>query len=220
MKSYLFAFVVLASSVAAADSIGIPLSSGLSLADGRIVKTERADLIASELKLTAPRGIRREGGQTGFEQSAPILLDEPYVVRDVKGQQHRVRVKALVKDILWVINEPMALEEAAPVAANISGVFRVASWTIDGLPTASVYPSLELRDDGTFRMGGAQGRWSRGDRTIHLEGHYKQWGPATISSAGQSVAFQFSRGPLQYRIVMERVSGAPELTASASTPGL
>jgi len=50
-------------------------------------------------------------------------------------------------------------------------------------------PELELRDDGTYQMGAARGRWRQVGGELVLDGSFSGWGRGAVSVDGNALAF-------------------------------
>lgn len=78
------------------------------------------------------------------------------------------------------------------------GEFVQRAVSINGLPTTAQFGALVLTEDGRYRLGRAEGRWSRRGAAIQFEGPIAPWGEAVVTEAG--IHFEFLRGPLRYSV--------------------
>jgi hypothetical protein len=200
---------------ASAQNFYAQVPSGIDLVNAQAAPLEGAALSLFDSHLQASHGIRLESVET-FSASVPIVLDTPYVVRDAQGMLFRVWVYRVQGQQRKVAVAPYAQR---PVDfAALQGRFRTTSFRVNGQESGASQPDLRLYRDGTYRLGGASGRWEKGSAsTVAFDGYYANWGRAVVAHDGQSLKFKYTRGQLTFELVYSRVSDIDTL-ASAEPP--
>lgn len=204
---------LLASLPSAAFDAVLPSASGLQLPGLAVTSCAQADVCVAGKRLEARHGIRRNTALSGFAASLPILLEEPYSVRDASGAEYRLRVLGEVHGMLWI----ELLGSSHPLPANASaasaGRFSVSQVRIGGEDTDARYPPIELRADGTFQLGRTSGHWFAERGQVLLTGHFSSWGPAQLSADSRTLTFRFRRETLDFEMTFSRLEPSAELVA-------
>jgi hypothetical protein len=166
--------------------------------------------------LEARYGIRPEGRSQGFVNIYPLVLDEPYRVRDVSGAEYRLWAHDAVDGRVSLEVLPLVGPALPGDSTGVAGHYRFTAVRIGGENTDSRYPDLRLGADGVYHLGSTTGAWSTHRGAVTLSGHFGTWGPAQILPDG-SLVFRFSRGELAFEIALERAAEAP--SKDSRTPG-
>ena len=167
--------------------------------------------------LEARYGIRPEGRSQGFVNLYPLVLDEPYRVRDVSGAEYRLWAHDAVDGRVSLEVLPLVGPALPGDSTGVAGHYRFTAVRIGGENTDSRYPdSSGLGADGVYHLGSTTGAWSTNRGAVTLSGHFGTWGPAQILPDG-SLVFRFSRGELAFEIALERSAEAP--SKDSRTPG-
>ena len=205
----LLCVATLAAFPASAFDAFLPSSAGLTLPGLAVKACAEADLCVQGKRLEARHGIRRD--TSGFGESIPVVLEEPYWVRDAQGAEYRLWVRGEVNGMLWV----ELLGTTRPLPSNPSrsaaGRFSASQVRIGGEDTDARYPPIELKADGSFQMGRTAGHWFAERGKVVLTGHFATWGPAELSPDSKVLTFHFRRGPLDFEMVFSRAAPGAEL---------
>ena len=197
------AFFALPFAARADDSIGLAAPGMLRLSERRVLDGGFGDLQTDGTRLIAPNGIRREAGPAEYAQSAPIVFRQAFIVRDTHLAQYRVSVSSVVNGVVWLTVNP--LDAPAKAQAEVAaGRYKLQAFSIGGMEAAPKYGDLVIREDGTFTLGTARGTWQRGDRSVLLDGTYEEWGPATLDPSTHTLTFEFRRGAIPFKVVMQQ----------------
>lgn len=187
---------VMISSAALAQSFRVVEPVGLDLNQRRTTARAQADVVVGQHTLEAPRGVRC--GTAPFDRRAVTTLDSECEVRLSSGESRWFHVTLRGTElVVWLRPES---EEGAPRPV---GEFVQRSVSINGLETAAQFGNLVLLEDGRYRIGRAEGRWSRRGPALQFEGPISHWSSAVVTDAG--IRFSFLRGPLEYTILYEHV---------------
>lgn len=201
MRSLLFAAVLLAVTASAETFRGLD-AVNVSLARQVMTAEANADLRVTERMVIAVHGIRLERTSQAFFGSAPLALDEPYMVRDAAGAEYRMWVRTVANRLIVVEIQPRQLAESKD---PLIGRFRVSTITIGGNEARPTFGDLRLMPDGKYFMGGAQGHWQWADGQLMLDGAVSYWGQGAVSADVRTITFTFTRGPVVWKVTYERV---------------
>ncbi|MHB8879375.1 MAG: hypothetical protein ACYC8T_37245 [Myxococcaceae bacterium] len=181
--------------------------AGIDLKTAAVDRSEGADLRVAPMRLEARYGIRMEDGGQPFEGSAPLVIDRAFVVRDAHAAEYRLRVRLIAGDRRWIELMPVFDGAAKPFA----GAFTVTASSLNGVPGNPSGFVLELLPDGTYRLGGARGRWELVGRRslLSLDGYYAAWGRGEVSPDGRAVTFRFTRGTVEFEQVLTQQGEPP-----------
>lgn len=186
-----FLLSVVLSSAALAQSFTVVQPLGLDLARRCETAHAQADVVIAPMTLSAPRGVRCGNGS--FETRAVTVLERDCEVRMTSGDNRWFRV-SLEGAALVVRLRPESIDGLP----RLVGEFVQRAVSINGLPTTAQFGALVLTEDGRYRLGRAEGRWSRRGAAIQFEGPIAPWGEAEVTEAG--IHFKFLRGPLLYSV--------------------
>jgi hypothetical protein len=173
----------------------------LALERASLTREEDADLHVTARVLRARYGVRREAGREQFSSSVGLSLGDVYVVRDLRGREHRVRVNVLSPGFVRV----ELLNQRNTIGLKPPARFRNTSVTVNGQASEARFGVLVLNVDGTYAAGQVRGTWRIEDDALWLEGAVGHWGAARTFDAGQTLTFSFRRGPLEWELRFERV---------------
>jgi hypothetical protein len=213
MRSALILFV-LASAPAQAAALVVVAPAGLYLKDAEVAPCPDADVCFADGQVKSRFGIRLESRPAQFVDSAPLVLDDPFLAKSASGAQFRFWIRAVVENRVFVEVEAHAEAPAHHPAAGaaFAGRFKVERAKIGGEETDPRYPTLTLEPDGNFKMGSTKGLWNLTGGKLVLSGHFAAWGAA--EAQGDTLTFRFSRGELEYELAFSRVSEpAPAISA-------
>ncbi|MBL8921068.1 MAG: hypothetical protein JNJ54_19555 [Myxococcaceae bacterium] len=202
MRSPLFAAALLFAVTASAETFrGLDVVN-VSLARQVMTAEANADLRVSDRMVIAVHGIRLERTSQSYFGSAPLALDEPYMVRDAAGAEYRMWVRTVANRLIVVEIQPRQLAESKD---PLVGRFRATSITIGGNEARPTFGDLRLMPDGRYFMGGARGHWQWADGQLVLDGPVSYWGSGAVSADVRSITFTFTRGPVEWKVTYERV---------------
>jgi hypothetical protein len=217
-KPAAFALVALCLAAPAfAESFTLMGEGSIDLKDLSLTGSADAELRIHPMRIDATYGIKLEDSGQQFASAAPVVIKRPFIVRDANGAEFRFWVHAAEGRSRWV--EVVKIDKVAETnhPTRIGATFRVSSFLIDGLMAESKERELKLNPDGTWKLGGASGKWSGDDRSIFLDGVYAEWGRGDIDRSGTTLSFQFARGALPYSVVMSRVTPPGSEMAQAAS---
>jgi hypothetical protein len=197
---------------ALAGTVYVHVPSGIDLARSKECYLKGADLAISAFKIDAPFGIKLDGVRE-FAASSPIILETAYLVRDRSGEVFRVWVHGIEGTLRRV--EVKRLEEPKLDLAKLSGRYQRSAFRIQGEAAASTFPDLRLYSDGTYRLGGASGRWDVSTGSVSLDGYYGNWGVAEVSDDARTLTFRYTRGKLSFELDYVRQGSLDELASAA-----
>jgi hypothetical protein len=200
MKHTLLLSLVI-SSASLAQSFRVVEPVALDLTRRREAALVQADVVVSVHTLDAPRGVRC--GTASFEPRAVTTLDRDCEVRVASGETKWFRVSLEGADLV-VRLRPEALDGPP----RLVGEFVQRAVTINGLETQARFGALLLMEDGRYRIGRAEGRWSRRGAVLDFEGPIAHWSNAVVTDEG--IRFTFVRGPLEYTITYAHAPAARE----------
>lgn len=201
MRSTVFAAALLLALTATAETFrGLDVVN-VSLVRQVLTAEANADLRVSERMVVAVHGIRLERTSQAFFGSAPLALDEPYLVRDATGAEHRMWVRTVANRLIVVEVQPRQLAESKD---PLVGRYRVTAVTIGGSEARPTFGDLRLMPDGTYFLGGAKGHWQWVDGQLMLDGPVSYWGTGTVSADVRTITFSFTRGPVLWKVSYER----------------
>lgn len=186
-----FLLSMVMSSAALAQTFTVAQPVGLDLSRRCETGHAQADVVVSPMTLTAPRGVRC--GTGSFETRAVTTLDRECEVRMSTGESRWFRVT--LEGAAMVVHLRSDLLDGLP---RLMGEFTQREVSINGLPTTAQFGSLVLMDDGRYRIGRTEGRWSRRADALQFDGPIAHWGQAVVTQTG--LHFTFLRGPLEYSI--------------------
>lgn len=202
MRSALFAAAVLLAATATAETFrGLDVVN-VSLARQTVTNEANADLRVSERMVIAVHGIRLERTSESYFGSAPLALDEPYMVRDAAGAEYRLWVRTVANRLIVVEVQPRQLAESKD---PLIGRFRVSAVSINGSEARPTFGDLRLLPNGKYFMGGAQGHWQWTDGQLVLDGPISYWGSGAVSADVRTLTFSFVRGPLTWKVTYARM---------------
>lgn len=216
MARALFVLVVLFAYDAFGKPVEMPVPGALDLAALAPAELGKGDLAIQDGVIRAPQGIRLASAGPERLMLLPLVMDAALVVRAADGREYRVTVLADAGQTMTL--DVLAPGEAAPKPlAALQGTYVLAAMSLDGLPTDMALPPLRLREDGSYQLGSARGRFDQQPRWLTLDGHYEAWGRAEISGDGEQLRFRFRRGAHLVQAVLQRVEEVPE-RALVATP--
>ncbi|HYV47731.1 MAG TPA: hypothetical protein VFA20_22890 [Myxococcaceae bacterium] len=216
MARALFVLVVLFAWDAFGKPVEVSVPGALDLATLAPAELGKGDLSIQDGVLRAPQGIRFASAGPERLMLVPLVMDVALVVRAADGREFRVTVLADAGRTLMM--DVAAPGEAAPKPpAQLQGTYVLAAMSLDGLPTDMALPPLRLREDGSYQLGSAKGRWDQEPRWVTLDGYYASWGRAEIAEDGEQLRFRFRRGAHLVQAVLQRVEEVPE-RALVATP--
>jgi hypothetical protein len=188
---------------ARATELIVAEGSGVDLPTLTATDASDADVRLTPLLVEARFGVRVERTGQKFETSTPLVVRQVLVVRDAKQVEYRLRVRAGAEGQRLVEVQPLAPEQAG-AAKPAGGLFRTTSVLVNGAPGNVSTQALKLLPDGRYQIGGATGTWTLegSEGVVALDGYYARWGQGLLSLDGQSITFEFSRGPAQFVQVM------------------
>jgi hypothetical protein len=216
MARALFVLVVLFAYDAFGKPVELSVPGALDLATLASAELGKGDLSIQGGLIRAPQGIRMASAGPDRLFLLPLVMDAPLVVRGADGLEYRVTVLADAGQTLML--DVLAPGEAPPrQAAALQGTYVLAAMSLDGVATDMAMPPLRLREDGSYQLGSARGRYDQQPRWLTLDGHYQSWGRAEIAGDGEQLRFRFRRGAHLIQAVLQKVDEVPE-RALVATP--
>lgn len=197
------ALVVLFSSAALAETLGLVLPAAVSLEETREVLIEQSDVRISAHRIDAKHGVKRVGTDE-FLPASPVVLGATYMLKDAIGDEHLLHIRNVIDGQMFIDLKPLHGVEASRRVAH-PGRFKVKSFVVNGSAIEVVYPDLVLQPDGTFKMGRSQGKYAQAQQGLSLDGHYAEWGRASVNDGGKQMTFEFYRGTGHVKAVFERI---------------
>lgn len=207
-------FALLAASTSQAESFSLVVPSGVDLTTQQTTSSADAELVVSDRVLVAKHGIALGARPETFHPLAPLALDARYLVRDGDGRVHPVVVHAVRGNTVLLSTGP-AVGQAPADESLLIGIYETDQVRFDGKMSEAKFPELELRADGTYRLGGVSGRWTYAAGALSLDGYYAAWGSATVSNRADEVSFRFLRGPVAFDVKLRR--SAPKTLVSQAS---
>lgn len=172
-----------------------------SLAEGKPVPKEEADLRVTPFGIEAKYGVRRDKRQGELQTNEVTVLGDTYRVQDQDGGQWRLWVKTVVGHVVVAELLKIVPEE------RVERILRPVSVTIDGKSARpSTFQPLTLYPNNSYRYGTVTGRYSSNDWGVTLDGVAGQWGRAAYTVKGDGLVFKFLRGVTQYEVRFESAS--------------
>jgi hypothetical protein len=175
---------------------------GVRLSDLTIQPLDQGDLRVLPLRIEARYGIRLEQSGQQFASSAPVVIGEPYLVRDQNRAEYRLWVRLIAGSNRWLEIAPTETVQSDFSMSEL--LYRGVRASADGHTTTAKPRDLRLSSDGTYYMGGARGRWTRDGSSISLEGGYGHWGRGRISEDGETLVFRYIRSRVEFEMVLAR----------------
>jgi hypothetical protein len=215
MARVLFVLVVLFAYDAFGKPVEMPVPGALDLTTLAPAEIGKGDLSIQDGVIRAPQGIRLASSGPERLLLVPLVMDAPLVVVAADGGEYRVTVLADAGRMLML--DVLAPGEAPPRPVTaLQGTYVLAAMSMDGLATDMPMPPLRLREDGSYQLGSARGRFDQQPRWLTLDGHYGSWGRAEIAEGGEQLRFRFRRGSHLVQAVLQRVEEVPQRTLVAT----